>query len=689
MSYLILGLIIFIAFSVGLNLGLHGVINVHNSAPASTQRGSKAAEAVERGILDGDVKVNGVTGDSNIIPSSASKIKLESKLSVAIKEVKRDRGSASRIVSKKISQVVKPSTPESSMKRSQKHENIIETTTTIAPRTESARYLVDKAIETKTYADLVKRASSSLEDESAHISSRDDISRYIDKGGKLPVVMMTCNRATLLKTTLASLFSVRGMSKSNVIVLQDGKDREVETIVRDHGLHLIQHDAPNLRHADGATRIAKHYKYSLTAAFEHFSDAPAIIIAEDDLLFSPDFLDYFEHVAPILDVDETSFLVSAWNDNGYVGKVDDPYALRRTEFFPGLGWLLPRKLYKHELEEKWPSEHWDHWLRSPGINKGREIIFPQVPRTYHNGIRGTFMDMGTHNRYFRDIAYNQNRELSWQNHAPVSISGAALSHTSEVARGAVPLPIYAQAVKDVYEERIRSLISRCTHLQAAPDLLHTNGIVCIWIDVSPDGMPGRPPPFEPAAKFFGIWHEHSRGVHKGLHEFYFGSGNSKYILLLNVFERDGPGKARTYGALKPSHATIINPRDFTLNLRANMDLEKQTEQLKASGVKIVGARETGRSCDEICAAEPGTMSCFGPALAWMNSCSALKSVFACTGGCSSSMGSEQPAMVSETADSGQGHKPGLCVFSTNAAASTCGASHKYTQRACPCKPREG
>eukprot|EP01042_Synura_sphagnicola_P020124 gene20124-25524_t len=76
-------------------------------------------------------------------------------------------------------------------------------------------------------------------------------------------------------------------------------------------------------------------------------------------------------------MDPTLFLISAWNDNGFEGRVKNPLSLLRTEFFPGLGWLLPRKLYKEELERSWPEEHWDHWLRSARTNKGREIAYPQ------------------------------------------------------------------------------------------------------------------------------------------------------------------------------------------------------------------------------------------------------------------------------------------------------------------------
>lgn len=42
---------------------------------------------------------------------------------------------------------------------------------------------------------------------------------------------------------------------------------------------------------------------------------------EDDLLFSPDFLEYLEANAPVLERDPTTFVLSAWNDNGYKGRV--------------------------------------------------------------------------------------------------------------------------------------------------------------------------------------------------------------------------------------------------------------------------------------------------------------------------------------------------------------------------------
>ena len=94
------------------------------------------------------------------------------------------------------------------------------------------------------------------------------------------------------------------MSKEQILVVQDGRDRAVEQVVRQAGLNLVQNteDGPR-RGRDGAARIATHYRFSLTQAFstgpgspfsgkDWPSPPPCAIVVEDDLLFSPDFLEY-------------------------------------------------------------------------------------------------------------------------------------------------------------------------------------------------------------------------------------------------------------------------------------------------------------------------------------------------------------------------------------------------------------
>ena len=126
------------------------------------------------------------------------------------------------------------------------------------------------------------------------------------------------------------------------------------------------------RSSKGYYKIARHYKWALNQLFNVFN-YDTVIIVEDDLDISPDFFDYFSALHPILKGDPSLWCISAWNDNGKDALVaNDPgtglsrglplltslspaaEALFRSDFFPGLGWMLTKDLW-NELEVKWPK----------------------------------------------------------------------------------------------------------------------------------------------------------------------------------------------------------------------------------------------------------------------------------------------------------------------------------------------
>lgn len=98
-----------------------------------------------------------------------------------------------------------------------------------------------------------------------------------------------------------------------------------------------------------------------------------------------------------MDMDDTIFCVSAWNDNGKGNTIDESAIdlLYRSDFFPGLGWLLTRSLW-NEIGDKWPKGFWDDWMRDPKQRKGRACIRPEISRTKTFGrvgvSRGQFYD---------------------------------------------------------------------------------------------------------------------------------------------------------------------------------------------------------------------------------------------------------------------------------------------------------
>lgn len=194
----------------------------------------------------------------------------------------------------------------------------------------------------------------------------------------------------------------------------------------------LHHPMSHERAENGYFKLSKHFKYALGVVFDHnshesfaqFQSMPSpylsgqmlispigfqrVIILEEDIQISPDFFEYFSSVTNMVDNDETILCASAWNDNGFSSLINptvDRDKLVRSDFFPGLGWMLTKKLWVNELCAKWPRAYWDDWLREPPQRKNRHTIRPEICRTYHFGAKG--VSGGQYNSYLNDISLNE------------------------------------------------------------------------------------------------------------------------------------------------------------------------------------------------------------------------------------------------------------------------------------------
>ncbi|ONH92540.1 hypothetical protein PRUPE_8G179800 [Prunus persica] len=224
------------------------------------------------------------------------------------------------------------------------------------------------------------------------------LGRLIDKE-QVPVaavVIMACNRADYLERTVKSVLKYQSSvaSKFPLFVSQDGSHPAVkEKALSYDQLTYMQHLDYEPVHTErpgeliAYYKIARHYKWALDGLFykHNFS---RVIILEDDMEIAPDFFDYFESTAALLDKDKSIMAVSSWNDNGQKQFVHDPKVLYRSDFFPGLGWMLARSTWD-ELSPKWPKAYWDDWLRLKENHKDRQFIRPEVCRTYNFGEHGS------------------------------------------------------------------------------------------------------------------------------------------------------------------------------------------------------------------------------------------------------------------------------------------------------------
>ncbi|MED6172816.1 hypothetical protein PIB30_053465 [Stylosanthes scabra] len=227
---------------------------------------------------------------------------------------------------------------------------------------------------------------------------RKDVQRLINRV-QVPVaavVIMACNRADYLERTIKSVLKYQKpiSSRYPLFVSQDGSNPDVRSKALSYDqLSYIQHldFKPVQTERPGELtayyKIARHYKWALDQLFYNHNFS-RVIILEDDMEIAPDFFDYFEAAAALLDKDKSIMAVSSWNDNGQKQFVHDPYELYRSDFFPGLGWMLARSTWD-ELSPKWPKAYWDDWLRLKENHKGRQFIRPEVCRTYNFGEHGS------------------------------------------------------------------------------------------------------------------------------------------------------------------------------------------------------------------------------------------------------------------------------------------------------------
>ena len=105
---------------------------------------------------------------------------------------------------------------------------------------------------------------------------------FISSGGNLPILVVTRTRTDVLRQTLSSLLSVRGVSREAIFVVQDGTDPDTAAVVHSFGLRLHQKlpgNEANLRGSPqdiGAERIATHFKYALEYMFDTVTDVRSV-----------------------------------------------------------------------------------------------------------------------------------------------------------------------------------------------------------------------------------------------------------------------------------------------------------------------------------------------------------------------------------------------------------------------------
>lgn len=236
--------------------------------------------------------------------------------------------------------------------------------------------------------------------------SESEIEPESNENFQIPVLIIACNRPTVSRA-LDSILAARSKFKEEqfpILVSQDCGHEPTLAVIKEYAdkyksiSYIEQKDRSEpwlnvKKNMLGYFKLSRHYKFAINEAFSLFQSSNGIIIVEDDLEVSPDFLNYFKTFSPLLfDKKENLYCISAWNDNGKDGQIENNSKLiYRTDFFGGLGWMLSRQIWENEWSDSWPDAFWDDWVRGLDQRKERSCIRPEVSRTSTFGKVGVSM----------------------------------------------------------------------------------------------------------------------------------------------------------------------------------------------------------------------------------------------------------------------------------------------------------
>ncbi|XP_037799832.1 protein O-linked-mannose beta-1,2-N-acetylglucosaminyltransferase 1-like [Penaeus monodon] len=207
----------------------------------------------------------------------------------------------------------------------------------------------------------------------------------------IPVVVVTANKPYHLFRLLRQLFTVPGSWQTPVLIVVDGAHGETIALAEVLKLPVAVH-APE---SAGNERTNANIRFALHSVFARFSTADKAILLEDDLILSPDILRYFQQTSRILDIDPTVFCVNAFSSNSYKDTASDPRKLLRARNLPHV-----------RLDGDW-----DFWLTWEDLRKNRDIVFPELSRTFHAGSAGVHVTGFEQESVFNRMIFNQEREV--------------------------------------------------------------------------------------------------------------------------------------------------------------------------------------------------------------------------------------------------------------------------------------
>jgi len=224
-----------------------------------------------------------------------------------------------------------------------------------------------------------------------------------------PILVVGAMSHNSLRMTLETLIMQPGIRRDIVYVCVDEKLDEIASLVDLFGFQYIQISSSFSYVEIFHKAIEIVWKPELVKP-----EVPALIVIEENLILSPDFLYFFAQVYDIFMNDAKLTAVSAWNSNSYQSVDGSESYVYRVNDFPGLGFMLKRSAYdkymKANLAKCCSRRAWYNWKTIDTKSDQEEtvdVLVPDVSRVFRRPY-----DISSDDFSFLDKLFKQKRKTN-------------------------------------------------------------------------------------------------------------------------------------------------------------------------------------------------------------------------------------------------------------------------------------
>ncbi|CAL4074783.1 unnamed protein product, partial [Meganyctiphanes norvegica] len=229
--------------------------------------------------------------------------------------------------------------------------------------------------------------------------------KKLDLTEQIPVAVITANKPYNLYRLLHQLLTIPGAGQTDILVVVDDYHEETLALVEVLNISCLVHIPEGVHNQ----RTNANVRFALYKIFAEHPNADKAIMLEDDLLVADDLISYFHQTAWLLDKDPSIFCVNAFSSYSIPDSASDVTKLLRVEAYPMYGWMVTRE-YALFIIRHWVQGtvgDWDWILMHENNRRGRDVVVPEVSRTFHAGAAGAHVDGFEQYLYFNRMITSQ------------------------------------------------------------------------------------------------------------------------------------------------------------------------------------------------------------------------------------------------------------------------------------------